>query len=178
MELEQLSACAEQSVRALALARFYARGLRHLTAEDLLHEAFTQLRTGQRSWPRGLSPLRAFGKAMQSIASNARKKADYMLAGDLNPNADFRDPESHSPLEVPNPEADPARIAEAESELSRARQAVRGDNDMERLLETWADGLRGQPAMRELGWDAHRYNAVRKRLLRRLASVADSGSTP
>lgn len=77
--------------RALALARFYARGLRHLTPEDLLHEAFTQLRTGQRSWPRGVTPLRAFGKAMHSTASNARKKADYFLAEDLSRNSDADD---------------------------------------------------------------------------------------
>lgn len=178
MELDQLAASAEQSVRAVALAKFYARGLRHLTPEDLLHEAFTQLRTGQRSWPRGLTPLRAFGKAMHSIASNARKKADYFLAEDLSPNLDSRDPENHSSLEVPKAEADPARIVEAQSELALARQAVRGDKDMELLLETWADGIRGQPAIRELGWDANRYDAVRKRLLRRLANAADQGSTP
>jgi hypothetical protein len=49
---------------------------------------------------------------------------------------------------------------------------------MEMLLETWADGIRGQPAMQELAWDAHRYNAARKRLLRRLAMVAEDGSAP
>jgi len=176
VELEQLSVSAEQSMRAVALAGFYARGLRHLTPEDLLHEAFTQLRTGQRSWPRGLTPLRAFGKAMHSIASNARKKADYLLAEDLSPNPDSRD--SENSLEVPEAEADPARIVEAQSELELARQAACGDRDMEMLLETWADGVRGQPAMQELGWDANRYNAVRKRLLRRLAAVADNGSKP
>jgi hypothetical protein len=145
--------------------------------EDLLQEAFTQLRTGQRSWPRGLAPLRAFSKAMHSIASNARKKADYLLAADLQP------PCAHATgpttlLDAPSAAADPARITEAESELAMARRAVHGDQDAELLLEVWADGVRGQQAMSELGWHPSRYHATRKRLLRRLTVSAEHGSEP
>jgi hypothetical protein len=159
---------------AMALARFHARGLRHMGPEDLLHEAFTQLRTGQRAWPRGLSELRAIGKAMHSIASNARKKADYMLADDLRPAA--ADAQASAVLDIPTSNTDPARIAEAQCELDLARQAVRGDADMERLLEAWADGLRGKAAMQMLGWDAKRHDATRKRLLRQLTAVTQGGS--
>lgn len=177
-ELSQISASAEHSVRALALASFHARGLRHMTPQDLLQEAYTQLRTGQRSWPRGVATLKVFGKVMRSIASNARKKADYMLAAEMSSDPESAVSAGPAPLDTPQAAADPARIVEAESELALALQAVRGDRDMELLLETWADGIRGRQAMQELGWDAKRYDAVRKRLLRRLSITAHNGSKP
>ena len=39
----------------------------------------------------------------------------------------------------------------------------------ELLVVEWADGVRGGEARAKLGWDEKRHDAVRKRLLRRLA---------
>lgn len=167
--LQALSADADEIARALALARFHSRGLRHLGPEDLLQEAFTKLYTGERSWPRGLPALQVLGKAMHSISSNERRKADYMLADDLERAYPMSEPR---PVDAARAEADPARVAEAESELDRLRHALWDDPDAQLLLEMWADGLRGKRAMRELGWSALRHDATRKRLLRRLAAGA------
>ena len=49
---------------------------------------------------------------------------------------------------------------------------VAGDEDLEMLVMAWADGLRGEVAAQELGWDKKRYEAARKRLERRLKALA------
>jgi hypothetical protein len=62
----------------------------------------------------------------------------------------------------------PERELEGLSELQYVQSLVHGDEDLELLVEAWAEGLRGQDVLEELGWDGKTHDAARKRLQRRL----------
>jgi DNA-directed RNA polymerase specialized sigma24 family protein len=170
--LERFVRDAGEMARVKKLARILAHGLRAMNAEDLLQTAMTRLLEEGRSWPRGLPTFLVLQGVMRSVASNARKKRDYLLAEDLGP-APTDDPETEpSPVgEGVSPEANPARVIEAECELAAVQNAVAGDEDLELLVEALADGLTGNGIAEELGWDGKKYDAARKRLSRRLAGL-------
>ena len=56
-------------------------------------------------------------------------------------------------------------------QLATVYEAIAGDEDLELLAMAWADGLRGNEAGRELGWDKQKYDAARNRLNRRLKAL-------
>jgi DNA-directed RNA polymerase specialized sigma24 family protein len=170
--LVQLAQDAGQMARALKLARVFSSGLAGMDAEDLLQKAIVLLLAGRRRWRRGLSTLIVLKGAMRSIASNTRKKADYILADDLDSpsDEDVEDESSHLAEGVTR-ESDPARVLEGESDLAGIQNAVKGDEEVELLVEALADGLTGMSIAAELGWDAKKYDAARKRLSRRLAML-------
>jgi hypothetical protein len=179
VELEQLIRDPAKIARARKLARLFAAGLRHMDANDLLQEAMTALLEGSRNWPAGFHVLAVLKRAFQSIASNARKKRDYALAGDLGPTSDYEVEDEVCDLaEGISPEADPARIAAADGQLVAARRAVGDDPQLMELLEAMAAGFRGKELPEVLGWDAKTYDAARKRLSRRLAELKKDWSTP
>ncbi len=76
-----------------------------------------------------------------------------------------------------SPIAHGAMTVTPENEVSGKQQiaalyaSLGGDEDLELLVCEWADGMRGTEARDELGWDEKKYDAVRKRLLRRLAAL-------
>lgn len=158
---------------ASSLARLCALGLSDLTPDDLLTEAVVKLLSGERVWQRGVEALVALKMIMRSIASNARKKAingpiDQYATVDLGAG----EVEEDAPPGVPAIEPrTPAKIVEARSELQYIESLVAGDGDVEQVATAWALGLRGQEAAEELGFDAKRYDAARKRLLAKLAAL-------
>jgi len=169
-ELEQLTATAGLVVAAHRMARIYVSGLRHLDADDLLREAMTKLLAGERKWPRGYHAMAVLQEVMHSIASNERKKHDYEL---LEPaTAEDGQQEADVFANKGTSTSDPAVIAEGQNELEAITQAVAGDEDAELLVEALADGLKRDAAIKELGWDPNKYDAVRKRLVRRLDTLA------
>jgi len=172
-ELERLASTAADMARVVAIATYYAQGLRRLNHEDLLQEAFAKLLAGERVWPQGLPARAVLQRVHHSIASNHRTKADYLLAedagrGDSEEAAFAGDVTAQMRRTAPGPE----RAVEAGAELDALAEAVRGDEEVELLVEAWGDGLRGRDAMRELGWDAKTHDAARKRLIRRLNGLA------
>lgn len=161
-----------EMARAKKLAKVLAHGLSAMDAEDLLQKAFTLLIAGRRSWPRELPTLILLKGVMRSVASSARKKPEYLLAEDIGALSDEDSGVDLAPLaEGTSPEMDPARIAAAESELAAVQDAVKGDEDLELLVEALAEGLTGTGIASELGWDGKKYDAARKRLSRRLAGL-------
>jgi hypothetical protein len=160
-----------EMARARKLARVIAHGLPAMDAEDLLGKAMMLLLAERRKWPRGLSTLGMLKGVMRSIAYRTRRKMDYLLAEDLCAPTDEDSEVESSPLaEGVSPETDPTRAVAAESELMAVQNAVRGDEELEFLVEALAEGLTGMGIAKELGWDGKTYDAARKRLSRRLAA--------
>jgi hypothetical protein len=174
-ELRRFVAIAGAIASARTVARLYASGLRHFSDKDLLQEAMTALLSGERVWPRGLPAQVVLQQIVHSIASNERKKLDYELERPA-PNDDMSQ-DAGMLARAPNRTSDPARIMEGKSELERVTQAVAGDEEAELLVELYADGLRGDAAMKELGWDRKTHDAARKRLIRRLDGLAKDRRT-
>jgi DNA-directed RNA polymerase specialized sigma24 family protein len=158
--------------RALKMARVIAHGLPAMEAQDLLQKAMMLMLAERRKWPRGLSTLGMLKGVMRSVAYRARRKPDYILAEDLGFPSEEGDESDMSPLaEGAAPEADPARAVQGESELIAVQNAVKGEETLELLVEALAEGLTGIGIAQELGWDAKKYDAARKRLSRRLAEL-------
>jgi hypothetical protein len=158
--------------RARKLARVIAAGVPGMDGDDLLGKAILLLVAGRRKWPRTVSTLVMLKGVMRSVAYRARRKPDYLLAEDLgNPLAEDSETESSPLAEGVSPEQDPARSIQAQFELAAVQHAVRGDEELELLVEALAEGLTGMGIAKELGWDVKRYDAARKRLSRRLAAL-------
>lgn len=154
-------------------ARLCALGLSDMTGDDLLREAVVKLLSGERVWQHGVPALVALKMIMRSIASNERKKAlngpiDQYAAVDVG--AGEVEEDAPPGVRAIDPRT-PAAIVEARSELACIESLVAGDEDVEQVVTAWALGLRGQEAAEELGFDAKRYDAARKRLLTKLASL-------
>jgi len=163
---------AGEMAKARKLSRTIAHGLPAMDADDLLQKAMTLLLAEKRKWPRGLPTLVMLKGVMKSVAFNTRKKTDYFLAEDLgSPTDEDGDIESSPLAEGISRETDPARRIEGESELEVVANAVKGDEELELHVEALADGLVGKSIAQELGWSESKYDAVRKRLSRRLASL-------
>jgi hypothetical protein len=158
--------------RARKLARVVAHGLPAMDGDDLLGTAMLLLLAEKRKWPRGLSTLGMLKGVMRSVAYRTRRKLDYLLAEDLGaPSDEDSDVESSPLAEGVSPESDPARAVEGESELVAVQNAVKGNEELEFLVEALAGGLTGMGIAKELGWDGKKYDAARKRLSRRLATL-------
>jgi DNA-directed RNA polymerase specialized sigma24 family protein len=158
--------------RVRKLARVIAHGLRAMNADDLLGKAMLLLLAERRKWPRGLSIFTVLKGVMRSVAYRTRRKLDYLLAEDLGTPSDTDSETESSPLaEGVSPETDPGRAVEAESELAAVENVVKGDEELELLVQALAEGLTGMAITKEFGWDGKRYDAARKRLSRRLAAI-------
>lgn len=168
-----------EMARARKLARVIAHGLQAMDSEDLLGNAMMLLLAERRKWPRGLSTLKILKGVMRSVAYCTRRKLDYLLAEDLGASSAENSEVESSPLaEGVSPETDPARAVEGESDLVAVQNAVKGDEELEFLVEALAEGLTGMGIAKELGWDAKRYDAARNRLSRRLAALKIDRSKP
>jgi hypothetical protein len=151
--------------RAKSIATSFCGGLTGWTPLDLLQETVTKFLEGVRTWPAGVHPLIVLKMAKHNKVSPVDE--DVVL----------------DPFEVES-DGETALVAHGkvvvtpEDETSGKQQiaavyaAVAGDEDLELLVLAWADGLRGDSAMQELGWDNKKYDAARKRLMRRLDAVA------
>jgi DNA-directed RNA polymerase specialized sigma24 family protein len=145
--------------RAERIADFLARGLRESKGEDLLHEVYVKLLSGERRFPRDVHPLKVLKSAMHSEASNARKGArtspiDHRVPIDTLDGADRRSPE----------------VELLAGEQFRALLATcREDPDAQLVVLAWADGLKGADAQQATGLQAKAFDAARKRATRKLA---------
>lgn len=158
--------------RARKLAAAIAHGLPAMNGDDLLGKAMLLLLAEQRKWRRDLSTLTVLIGVMKSVAYRTRRKLDYLLAEDLGAPSDEDVESESSPLaEGISLQTDPALRIEGESELDAVANAVKGDEELELYVEALADGLKGKSIAQELGWSDTKYDAERKRLSRRLASL-------
>jgi DNA-directed RNA polymerase specialized sigma24 family protein len=171
--------------RAERMAAFVACGLPEMTGEDLLHEALVELMEGVRRFPRGEHPFVVLKTAMRSEASNVRKSAWVRRRDDrvaVEPEID--------PDRADNPE-DVRRVAKmavdfrtpedeaiAKEHLDALDASLADDPDAELVALAWADGLRGDAAIKATGLDAKVYDAARNRLLRKEKAAQSRGEKP
>lgn len=158
--------------RAKIIAASLCSGLINWTTDDLLQEALFKLIEGTRVWPRGIHPLVVLKTVMHSIASNARVRNklspidETVVVDPFEVDEDDRTPIAHGKVAI-SPEDETL----GKQQIAALYAALGGDADLELLVVEWADGVRGAEAREELGWDEKKYDAVRHRLLRRLAEL-------
>ena len=158
--------------RAMTIAEALCGGVTGWKPEDLLQEAMTQLLAGNRIWRRGLHPLVVLKTAMYGVAFNARRH-NKRSPEDENVVLDpFETEESEStPVAHGKVMVTPEDVFSGKEQMARLYAAIEGDEDLELLTMSWADGIRGVDARETLGWDAKKYDAVRQRLLRLQAKL-------
>jgi hypothetical protein len=162
--------------RANTIAAGLCGGLTGWKPDDLLQEALFKLLNGTRVWRPGLHPLVVLKTAMHSIASNARKHNEAspidedVVVGSLEAKEDHKAPVVHGKVTVT-----PEDEASGKQQMAALYAALAGDEDLQLLAMAWADNLRGAEARKELAWDEKKYDAARKRLLRKLAALNPTG---
>jgi len=163
--------------RAEKMAQFIALGLLGMTWNDLLQETLATLLSGERRCPREHHILVVLKTAMRSEASNARKRSkngpiDERVAVIADGNN-----ESDEPL-IPQVDSEDTRTPEAavvaENQIDFIFRQLENDEEAALVAMAWADGLRGKEAAEEVGLDMKTYDAVRKRLDRKLSGLAQS----
>ncbi len=158
--------------RAESIAAAFCGGLTGWRPEDLLQEAFCSLLSETRIWRPGLHALVVLKTVMHSIASNARKHYDAspvnekVIVDPLEADEDDKTPVAHGKVTVT-----PEDELSGKQQMTALYAKLVGDEDLEFLAMTWADGLRGADARDALGWDEKKYDAARNRLLRRLKAL-------
>jgi len=152
-------------------AHTYSRGLTYLSPEDLIQETYIKLLGGERVFPIGVRPVTVVINAMHSEASNCRERErsgaiDHLV--DVSTMSQPIDDDEGSSVVIPKIEVTPERILVARREFSAIETLVADDADLKDLVAAWSLELRGKEASDYLGWEINRYEAARKRLLRRL----------
>jgi DNA-directed RNA polymerase specialized sigma24 family protein len=156
-------------LRAERLAVFLARGLAGINAEDLLHEVYVKLLSGERRFPRGVHTVKVLKSAMESEASNARK------AGRTSPiDLRFRVEDGTDGADRRSPEVE----FFAREQFKALIATCAGDPDAELVVMAWADGLKGADAHDATGLGAKAFDAARKRATRKLAGFEQRGDRP
>ena len=151
-------------VRFSVLARNWARGLGRRDADDLLNEAFDRILSGRRPWPSDVGIPAFFNGVMQSIASQWRHE-------------DIREP---LVLDVTDGASNifdesPSTDHELNDLLSRMRRALKDDPQAQGIMEQiLADSGRDE-AQAALGIDATSYDTGRRRMIRHLFTMFNSG---
>ena len=160
--------------RIKIMASTYSRGLAYLAPEDLIQETYIKLIAGERVFPRAVRPVTVVINAMHSEASNCR---DREQSGAIDHHVDVSsisqpiDDDEGTALVIPRNEVTPERILEAKADLSAIEALVADDADLQDVVVAWSLELRGREASEYLGWEMNRYEAARKRLMRRLETV-------
>src|SRR5690606_14719774 len=107
-----------------------------------------------RVWPADLHPLVVLKGVMHSIASNARKHNDvspidqHVVVDAFEADEDDRTSVAHGEVTVT-----PEDELSGKQQIAQIYAALGGDEDLELLVMTWADGMRGTEARETLGWD-------------------------
>lgn len=159
--------------RVQKFARILACSVSSWTDEDLISTAYLKLREGERIWRRGVGPVVTLGNVLRSLASNERKKEsrgpiDRFASVDVGAGSDDHDPPGVSAVD----DRCPSDRANAISQLAEIERLLAGDEDAQMVLMAWADNLRGKEAAEELRFDKKRYDNARKRLERKLETIA------
>ncbi|MFM0048357.1 hypothetical protein [Caballeronia grimmiae] len=176
-ELQQLTEA--EWARAEIFANSITYGLADFDGNDVLHTAIEKLLSGVRVWRRGVSAMTTLNMAMKSIASNEWKKQEK---GPINKSAVASttdaspDEDNERPYAAASDVETPEDVLIAERFATQVEAAVADDEEAGLVLMLWLDGKRGvDDAHAELGWDKKRYDAARKRLMRRLAPRNNQG---
>jgi hypothetical protein len=166
-----LSALSDADWKRLSKIAQYqsAFDLTGVTGEELISETVSLLLDGTRRWKRGVHAFQALPLIAHSISDNWRSRDelfDRTVAVDhgLSEGSDDEAVTLVQVVEARTPEV----IADGARQVSQVFQALAGDNDAELLALLWSDGVRGEEARTELGWDSRHHDTTRKRLGRKL----------
>lgn len=176
VETELTSLSSADCRRIKIMARTYSRGLTYLSSEDLIQETYTKLLLGERIFPRDARPIMVVINAMHSEASNCREREQL---GAINHHVDISamsqpiDDDEGTAVVIPKNEVTPERILEARRGFSAIEALVADDADLQDVVAAWSLELRGKEASEYLGWEMNRYEAARKRLVRRLETMKE-----
>lgn len=157
-------------------ARTYSRGLAYLSAEDLIQETYIKLLSGERIFPKNVRPIVVIISAMHSESSNCRAREQ---SGAIDHHADvseisqFSNDDESTTVVIPRNELTPERILIARRGISAIEGLVADDADLQDIATAWTLGLKGEEAFEYLGWEMNRYEAARKRLMRRLETMKE-----
>lgn len=157
------------------MAGQYARGLILLSSNDLIHKTFAALLSGDRRFPRNAKPVNVVINAMHSEASNCRERekdgaVDHHV--DVATLTQSMDEEGDLSV-VPSTEITPERIAENRQLMAAINTLVEDDPELQDLVAVWCLDMKGQDAAEYLEWDMKKYEAARKRLVRRLDKMKE-----
>ncbi|MEM5299095.1 hypothetical protein VSR82_32845 [Burkholderia sp. JPY481] len=172
VEEELLKLSEADWTRAQIYADFLSRSLAGCEGNDLLQMAMEKFLNMRRRWPRGLEPLKALFGAMRSISSNELKKE---MNGPIDTFAvvsttdETPDQEGGRPYAVATTSETPDDWLAGRQLVEQIESELSDDEEAGLLFMLWIEGTRGTEAAAELGWDKKRFDAARKRLLRRLA---------
>lgn len=165
------------SKRIESMARLYAHGLVLFSPEDLIMETYTALLGGDRVFPRDVKPVSVIINAMHSEASNCR---DREKNGAIDHHIDATsqtlpmDEDDDGSLAVlPSTDVTPERVVESRQMISVINSLIADDQELQDLATAWSLEIRGQEAADFLEWDIKRYEAARKRLVRRLSTIME-----
>lgn len=159
------------------MAGRYASGLIHLSPEDLIMESYTALLGGDRRFPRDARPVNVVINAMHSEASNCRERErdgaiDHRInVATLTQSMDCED--DGRMTVVPRTDLTPERIVASRQLMFAVHAAVADDADLQDVVAAWSLDIRGQEAADFLEWEIKRYEAARKRLVRRLEAIKE-----
>ncbi len=165
--------------RAMTIAEALCGGITGWNPGDLLHEAMAQLLAGNRIWPSGVPPLVVLKTAMRGVAFNARRHNkrnpvdENVVLDSFEVEGTESTPVAHGKVTVT-----PEDEVSGKEEMAKLYAAIEGDEDLELLTMSWADGIRGATARETLSWDGKKYDAVRQRLLRLLAKLDPERRAP
>lgn len=172
--LENLSPAEWKKIKIMA--GVYAKGLILLSRDDLIQETFAALFSGDRRFPREAKPANVVINAMHSEASNCREREKngavdhHVDVATLTQSMD----EDGDLSVVPSTEITPERIAENRQLMAAINTLVEDDPELQDLVAVWCLDMKGQDAAEYLEWDMKKYEAARKRLVRRLDKMKES----
>lgn len=174
VETELISLSPADYRRIKIMARTYSRGLTYLSSEDLIQETYIKLMAGERVFPRNIQPVTVVINAMHSEASNCREREklgaiDHHV--DVSAMSKTIDGDEGATAVIPKNEVTPERILEAKRDFSAIEALIADDADLQDVAAAWSLELRGKEASEYLGWEMNRYEAARKRLVRRLEAM-------
>jgi len=155
--------------RLLGFARFrigeLGRKALGRDAEDLLAEAITATASGQRTWREGIDIRQHLYGAIRSISNSwYEKKGEEYLETDLVKPGDL------SPLDQVSTALDPERILQAKQRLEQIRNLFAKDSEALSVVELLGEEWKPKEIQERLGIGAKKFDAVAKRIRRKLAA--------
>lgn len=163
----------DQKARVKVMARRYADGLASMSPEDLIQEVFTQLLAGNRRFPCDVDTATVVINAIHSEASKFREREKGAINHTVSVAAieSTDETQEDGPQIEPRDDRTPERILSGQQTMASIEERVADDTDLQDLVAAWALGMRGNLGAEYLGWDMNRYEAARKRLIRRLDEI-------
>jgi DNA-directed RNA polymerase specialized sigma24 family protein len=160
----------EESLRLRSYAQWRIRGLgrkaQGMVADDLLQEAMVATLDGRRVWKEGVSLFQHLIGTIRSISSSLRaKKFEEYLESEI---ATTR---GEMPLGLDVTTMNPQRILEAKVRLAEVMRPFENDPQALKVINHLAAGLSAKEIQYELKIGHLEYQAIAKRIRRKLRQI-------